>query len=243
MIKYRRNWLLFFTLVVLAFQGCASKQQLAHNSNFIEESLINLDYQSILLLNVRTKNALTTKHYLDSVALFLEKDSEEIIHKCTYSQNTFKNIDNYGFYNTYTLLTLDPGKYELKFVRGITRADISQGPSFGTGFFQVPLFKEINVERNQISYLGRVKAVLREKKDNEFSAGPATPLIPQSNTGIAKGTFDITIKDEFIVDQNSFVLRYPELAGKTIGKNVMAPWDKSGLLQYKPPATHFRFFN
>jgi hypothetical protein len=91
--------------------------------------------------------------------------------------------------------------------------------------------------------LGRINAVLRERKGNEFAAGPATPLIPQANTGIAKGTFDISIQDEHGIDHNKFVLIYPALADHNIGKNIISPWDKSNILQYTPPKTHFRFFN
>ena len=241
MTKRMRNWLLLFALVTIAFEGCVGKQKPQHN-NLMEESLINLNYQSLLLLNIRTKNTFNTKYYLDTVLLFLEKEGKEILHRSIYSQNTFKIIDKHGFYNTYTLLTLEPGKYKLKFIRGKSLTDTSQGMSIGTGFFQIPVFRDIIVEKNKISYLGRIDAVLRERKENEFAAGPATPFIPQANTGIAKGTFDISIQDEYQIDQHYFISKYPALADQKIEKNIISPWDKSDILQYEPPTTHFFFW-
>jgi hypothetical protein len=99
MIKWMRNCWLVFALASLAIIGCVGKVKPQHN-NFMEESLINLDYRSLLLLNIRSKNTFSTKHYLDTVALFLEKEGQEIILRSIYSQNTTKLIDNDGFHNT-----------------------------------------------------------------------------------------------------------------------------------------------
>lgn len=236
-----KNYAILMILTALFFQSCAIKPR-SFQKEFIEESLINLDYQSIIMVNIRTKNTISKKHYLETMAVFLENNDREIVYKCN-AQNTFKKIDSQNFCNTFILIPLDPEEYILKFVRGQTWVDTSQGPTIGRGFFQIPLFKKITLEKGRILYSGRIEAVMREKKDDEFAAGPATPLLGQANSGIAKATFDIVIKDEYLIDKNHFVSNYIQLENKQIDRNIIPQWERSELSDYRPPATHFAFYN
>ena len=84
---------------------------------------------------------------------------------------------------------------------------------------------------------------MKSRKENDFPAGPATPLLQQDVSGIAKSTFDISVIDEFYSDKINFSSVYPELKYQNIEKNIILNGKKSNIAQYIYPKTHFRFFN
>ncbi|BBO85764.1 hypothetical protein DSCO28_63300 [Desulfosarcina ovata subsp. sediminis] len=232
--------LILFVCLGIFIQSCTAKTKSYHNE-FMDESLFNLENQSILMTNIRVKNNLSDKYYLRTRILVFEKDKKEIVHYLN-SENTFALIDNEGFYNSYTLMTLDPGTYKMKYFRGISLTDTSKGAGFGTGFFQIPIFKTITVAAGKIIYIGQINAMMREKSGTDFAAGPVTPLIPQGNTKIAKGTFDINIQNKYLYDKTQFFKRYSKLLDKQVDIQIMDQWNRADLINYKPPTTHLGYF-
>lgn len=61
----------------------------------------------------------------------------------------------------------------------------------------VPMHSAIVKAPPGVHYLGRIKAIIRERKDGEFRAGPLIPLIDQGIAGASSGTYDIEIVDAF----------------------------------------------
>jgi hypothetical protein len=95
------------------------------------------------------------------------------------------------------------------------------------GFYYVPLNATLEDDAPGVYYLGSVQATIRERKDNEFRAGPVIPLIDQAVTGASTGTFDITIADEYEKDLQLFKTAFPVLTGATVTKKLLPPWDRS----------------
>lgn len=95
------------------------------------------------------------------------------------------------------------------------------------GFYFVPMHAAVPDNGPGVYYLGSVKAVIRERKDNEFRAGPVIPLIDQSFAGASSGTFDIEIGDAYATDVELFKTAFPALKDTTITKATLAPWDRA----------------
>lgn len=95
------------------------------------------------------------------------------------------------------------------------------------GFYFVPLNATLDDDAPGVYYLGAVKATIRERKDNEFRAGPVIPLIDQAVTGASTGTFDITIADQYEKDLQLFKTAFPVLSGAEVTKKLLSPWDRS----------------
>jgi hypothetical protein len=76
-----------------------------------------------------------------------------------------------------------------------------------------------------IVYLGRVEAVVRERKnDTELRAGPLIPLIDQSVAGYSGGTFHIHILNNYDSDRAFFREKYPALQAVTVDQVVLPEW-------------------
>ncbi|MFC1505288.1 hypothetical protein ACFL5W_02095 [Thermodesulfobacteriota bacterium] len=241
MIKFCVKFV-FGVSLILCLSGCGVGPQ-THYSNYIEESIIDIDYNPILLMNVRTKNPINSKHFLIVKMLEFEKDGERLAYQCIPNENIRQIRDNPEVISNLIFLSLKPGHYKLNIIKGMTWVDTSQGASSGSGYFQLPLFIEFVVQPGKISYIGRVDAIMREKEDNDFPAGPATPLLQQGVSGIAKSTFDISVVDAFDLDKSYFSSVYPELKTQNIEKYIIPQWERPSKTQYNAPNTHFGFFN
>ena len=233
--------LILSVFLILFLSSCGVGPQ-KHYSNFIEESLVDIDYNPVLLINVRIKNTINSKHFLKVKMIEFEKDGKKIVYRCL-PQNMRYTIDKSGFANNLIFIPLEAGDYKINTIKGITWTDTSQGPSFGRGFFQLPIFIECKVEKGKISYIGRIEAIMRPRKANDFAAGPATPLIGQETSGIAKSTFDVSIVDAYDSDKILFSSIYSELKTQDVQKQIISKWQRPSKYQYDPPNTHFGFFN
>lgn len=95
------------------------------------------------------------------------------------------------------------------------------------GFYFVPLHASLENDGPGIYYLGSVQAAIRERKENEFRAGPVLPLIDQAVAGASTGTFDITILDQYDKDLELFRSAFPALTGASVVKKLLSPWDRT----------------
>lgn len=95
------------------------------------------------------------------------------------------------------------------------------------GFFGLPLNADLAASGPGVYYLGHIEASVRERKDNEFRAGPVIPLIDQSITGASSGTWDVTIEDRWATDEALFKKRLPALVNAQITKKILPPFDRA----------------
>jgi len=74
--------------------------------------------------------------------------------------------------------------------------------------------------------VGHVEATVREKKGEEFKAGPSIPLIDQAASGASTSTFDVVISDQWKTDEGNFKTRFPVLNSATIQQAILPPFDR-----------------
>ena len=127
---------------------------------------------------------------------------------------------NNGHYVYILSMDLEPGQYKLRGVSG----DANAFPFHG--FFFVPLNMDIQIQKNTVTYAGRVKAELRPRQENEFRAGSVVPLIDQAVTGVSSGTFDVAVEDLSRTDIPLFNKTYPALAGTKINTTLLPPFNR-----------------
>ncbi|RZI94399.1 MAG: hypothetical protein EOP39_30515 [Rubrivivax sp.] len=94
------------------------------------------------------------------------------------------------------------------------------------GTFFTPMHSTLTVSAPGVYYLGRVSAAVRERKDDEFRAGPPIPLIDQAVAGASGGTFEIEIVDAWNEDENRFRQRFPVIATHPVQKAILPAFDR-----------------
>lgn len=95
------------------------------------------------------------------------------------------------------------------------------------GQFALGLQLPVPSKTSGVHYLGAVKAVVRERKDNEFRAGPVIPLFDQAVAGASTGTFDVVVSDQFDQDMALFKERFPALKNAQVEKSLLPAWDRA----------------
>lgn len=97
------------------------------------------------------------------------------------------------------------------------------------GLFFVPLDAELKSSTPSVIYLGHVQAVLRERKDNELSAGKSHPwmLGGQQICGAVSGTFDVSISNQWDKDESNFRESFENLIDTPIEIEVLPIFDKN----------------
>lgn len=78
-----------------------------------------------------------------------------------------------------------------------------------------------------VFYLGHVDATVRDRKGDEFKAGPMLPLIDQAAAGASGGIFDIEVSDRWEPDEATFRSTFPELSTIVIQKSILPPFDRA----------------
>lgn len=117
-------------------------------------------------------------------------------------------------------VALAPGQYKVIDVFG----DANAFPFHG--WFTIPILQPLVVTPGSITYIGRVKATLREKHDGEFRAGPLLPLIDQSVTGISGSTWDVSIENAAEKDLAAFRATFPVLSSAQIVTAPLPAFDR-----------------
>ncbi len=140
----------------------------------------------------------------------------------TIDDSARRESDSAELGNSYFLgMKLGPGEYTIE---GLT----SMNRSFPTvTMFFAPLHTDLTVDKPGIYYLGHVDATVRERKGDEFKAGPSIPLIDQAVGGASGGSFDIDISDQWETDEAVFIAKFPALKGVTVTKAIMPPFDRA----------------
>lgn len=118
-------------------------------------------------------------------------------------------------------LQLEPGTYTIRGVDSTARAF----PINGTYF--TPLHAPLTAGKAGVYYLGSVHANVRERKGDEFKAGPTTPLIDQGVACASTGTFDVSVTDAFDVDMALFNKAFAQLNGARVEKALVPAFDRA----------------
>ena len=95
------------------------------------------------------------------------------------------------------------------------------------GFYFVPLHASLAKSEGGVYYLGSIRAVIRERKDSEFRAGPMIPLIDQAIAGGSTGTFEVEVSDAYDADVTLFRKTFPALKDVDIKRSVLPKWDRA----------------
>jgi len=123
-------------------------------------------------------------------------------------------------------LELPPGKYVL-------RGFMGQVWSFPTiAICRAPLHSGLDFPKGGVYYIGHVDAVIRERKDGEFRAGPPLPFVEQAHAGFSSGTFDVSITDRADTDLPRFRNQFPGLASAEIQRAILPPFDREFAQRY-----------
>lgn len=206
-------------LIVVLFSGCANISPMAIDKN---TQVLDVSEKSILLFSVTVRRHEASRYTTKPQLIRFEKTNSEGEKEVV----GFRLDDEAGeaesdISNTFYVRTaLAPGEYNLQTI-------IGQAFAFPfVGVFEMPILTKVSIPNNAVVYLGRVDALLRPRKDDEFRAGSVVPLIDQSVTGISGGTFDITIVDASKEDTPIFMQRFPILSGAEIQPMILDAWQR-----------------
>lgn len=207
---------LLTVLVTVWLTGCASTAPMALQ----EGEKITPQSKPIYLMTVAIRNDYKDSYQPAIASVQVEKNGE----------NSFIVLDERAEYapvsagkkgKGYLLrLQLDEGRYVLRGMHSRVFSVLAPGSYF------TPLHSTMDVKAPGVYYLGHVRATVRERKGDEFKAGPSVPLIDQAVAGASGGTWDVEIVDRFDMDEKFFRTRFPALTGVTIQKAILPPFNR-----------------
>jgi hypothetical protein len=206
------------TLSVLA--GCATVNPMAFDKT---SKSIDTSKKSILLMTIDVSRSDDSRYVPHPTVVYFEKpnaQSQEERQNFRISEGT-DSLQVIGKTIYLARMALEPGKYQLVGIGGMANVF----PFIGG--FLVPLVLDVSVQPNSIAYVGRVTAKLRERKGDEFRAGPVIPLIDPSVTGMSDGTWDITVNDNQQEDIHLFQANYPVLSTSTIVNSILPSFNRA----------------
>lgn len=207
--------------VVLFLSGCATPTKMA----FVEDTDQVSKTKPTFLMTTTLRNSYRTsfqpKLIWVSVERVVVKGAEDRIN-FTMDKKAKNESDSAIEGSSYLLrMELEPGEY---LIRGMN----SFGRSFPiNGFYFSPLHSKLTSVEPGVFYLGHVEATVRERKGEEFKAGPSIPLIDQAIAGASTGTFDIEISDQWEKDGAQFLAKFPVLRGVDIQKRILPVFDRA----------------
>ena len=216
--------LAFLTLLV-GLTGCASLSPMALNS---DSKTLDVSSKSVLLMTLDVFRSDGSRHHPNPKSISFEKrnatDKAEIK---TFKIEDADTLESKAGREVYLLsLDLEPGQYKLTGING----DANAFPFHGVFF--VPLLMDVSIQKNVVTYIGRVKAELRPRQGNEFRAGGVIPLIDQAVSGVSTGTFDIAVEDFSKEDIPFFRTTYPALTKTEIHTDFLPPFDRAKVQQW-----------
>ncbi len=203
---------------VLFMGGCATVKPMPLGD---DTKALDLSKETVAIFTLKTSNPFKPGYQPHVGYVHVRQAAGE--KKETFSftvKEAYNKVENE--YDEYLIsISLPPGKYKLRHIGG------TSGVFPVRGIFAVPVFADLELKPNTIMYLGRIEASLRERKnDGEIRGGSVIPLLDQAVTGFGKGTFDITISDNYDKDVALFAQKYPALKNYSVEKDVLPPWKR-----------------
>ena len=219
------TWLLLS--VALMTGGCATVP-MAYNegdATAVEAS------KAVALMSITVKNPFAPRFQpklrLARVAPVKTDGADDKAKLFSFDESGAEITDSHEAGNSYLVrMELDPGQYTLRFVN-------AQAMGFPViGNFELPMHLDMALGEPGIFYLGHVAAVIRERKEGEFRAGPVIPLIDQAVVGASNGTVDVEVSDRQTVDEAHFKSTFPALKDAQFTKAIMPPFDRARAQKY-----------
>jgi len=215
---------LIAALSIVALSGCATnKMALSDDAETVDKV-----GKPIYLMTVRLSNNVKPGYQPQLDRVWLRKIGPNIPRDGTddmsfsIDDKAKKEPDADDAPRSYLLrMALEKGNYSIRNLGCLGTGFMVRGMCFA------PIFQDLSVENAGVYYLGHVEATIRPRVGEEFRAGPVIPLIDQSVTGFADGTFDVAITDRFEQDVPEFVSRFPALKGVNIQKATLRQWDRA----------------
>ncbi len=125
--------------------------------------------------------------------------------------------------NKYLLrMQLAPGKYEIVGLTELSRSF----PIIATFFTPIHATLEVS-GKGTVTYLGHIDATVRERKGEEFKAGPSIPLIDEAVAGASGGTWDVAVVDAWGTEEGVFRGKFPALKDVPVQKGLLPAWDRA----------------
>ncbi|MEE8575481.1 MAG: hypothetical protein V3T30_08720 [Thermodesulfobacteriota bacterium] len=222
-----RYSLISIVFIAVLISGCVNTQKMAINK---KTKVLDLSEESIALMTLRMSNQVAPSHQPIVSTIIVCNITDVSIERCEKKRSIFFKTDKPDkkykkVYNEQLVsMRLAPGTYKIFLMYGL-----SGGSPLIRGNFFVQIRSHFEIKSNEIVYLGQIDAVLRKRvnKDEE-RGGPIIPLLDQAVSGFYKGTFDVSIIDNYATDINSFKKKHPLLnAGNVkIEKNILSPWKR-----------------
>lgn len=217
----RRMFLLLLASAAI-LGGCATPQKMAFDRN---ATTIDTSAKSVVLLAVEVSREGDSRWQPDPKVLHVEmpnaKSAEE---RLNYPLSVDDDRFVVGNGNVFLVrMALAPGDYDLKGIFGLASAFPING------YFFVPLTGSLKVQPQSVQYAGRIKAVMRPRKDGEFRAGPPTPILDQAISGMTRSTWDVTILDQMANDVALFEDKFPAVKTVKVVKNMLPPFDREAV--------------
>lgn len=211
--------------ICVALTGCATVNPMAFEKGV---KTIDTSEKSVVLMTVEISRSDDSRFVPKPIAVKLElpnaKSKEE---RQNFKLNEDEDTVVSGERVVYlTRMALKPGKYKLGDVTGLAHAF----PFVGT--FVVPLLMDLEVKPNSITYVGRVTAKLRPRKEDEFRAGPLVPLIDQAATGMSGGTWDVTTDNMSQRDLPLYRAQFPALESAIIETAPLPLFDRAAVQRW-----------
>jgi hypothetical protein len=206
---------------VLLMSGCATPTKMA----FLEDSDQVSKTKPTFLMTATLRNSYRTSFQPKLIVVHVEravvKGAEDRIN-FTMDKKAKNESDSAIEGSSYLLrMELESGEYV---IRGLS----SMGRTFPIiGAYFAPVHAKLTSAEPGVFYLGHIEATVRERKDNEFKAGPSIPLIDQAIAGASTGTFDMEISDQWEKDGPRFLAKFQVLNGVNVQKRILAPFDRA----------------
>jgi hypothetical protein len=200
--------------------GCATVNPMAFDKN---STTIDTKEKSVVLMTIDVSRSDGSRYVPEPFIVKLAKpgaQSKEDRQNFKLNKDTDTQQVN-GRTVYLARIALPPGDYKLMDVEGSANAF----PIIS--LFAVPLNMDLKVKPNSVTYIGRVTAKLRERKDGEFRAGPLVPLIDQSVSGMSGGTWDVSVDNMSPQDLEQFKAAYPALKTVTVETSPLPPFDRA----------------
>lgn len=200
--------------------GCATINTMAIDKT---STTVDVSFKSVLLMTLDFSRSDKSRYFAPSYFFvhFEKPNAQSKADRQNFEVTPEDQIITNGGQAIYVLrIALEPGEYQLKGITGLAF-------SFPfNGNYLVPPLMDINVHKNAVTYIGRIKVIHRPRKENEFRAGPMIPIIDQAVMGISSGTFDIAIVDMSKDDGEIFKSTFPALRDTVIYTAILPDFDR-----------------
>lgn len=207
-------------VVCCVVTGCATVNPMAFDK---KTTVIDTKEKSILLMAIEVSRSDDSRWVPKPFAVkFAQPGAQSKEERQNFKMSEGNDTVTEGGKTVYLArMALVNGAYKLYDVTGMASAFPLHG------FFVVPLNVDLQVKPNSVTYVGRITAKMRDRKGDEFRAGPLLPLIDQAVTGFSGSTWDVSIDNQEQKDLALFRANFPVLKDVAIDVAPLPAFDRA----------------